>query len=99
MTLPKSIHQVRENRAAIQDVLDREWYPAAKAPSKSDFEIWSAMLLLHLTDVESDEGDVSKYLLELAVDELGLSASPRVRERCKEVARSLYGMRGQFFEH
>ena len=99
MTLPRSIHQVRENRASIQDVLDREWYPASKTPNKADLEIWSAMLLLHLTDPQSTPQDVADYLLDLAISELGLNASIKLRERCREVARSLFGMRGQFYEH
>jgi len=99
VTLPKSIHQVRENRASIQELLDREWYPAAKAPSQADFEIWSAMLLLHLTDADSNINDVSDYLLDLAISELGLNGSMKVRDRCKETARSLFTMRGQFMEH
>jgi hypothetical protein len=99
VTLPRSIHQVRENRASIQDLLDREWYPVAKAPSRADFEIWCAMLLLHLTDAETSERDVADYLLDLAISELGLNASMRVRDRCREAARSLLAMRGQFYEH
>ncbi len=99
LTLPRSIHQVRENRASIQELLDREWYPVTKAPSAADFEIWCAMLLLHLTDAETSERDVADYLLDLAISELGLNASMRVRDRCREAARSLLAMRGQFYEH
>lgn len=99
VTLPRSIHQVRENRASIQDILDREWFPAARTPHKTDLEVWSAMLLLHLTDAETTEKDVAAYLLDLALSELGLSASIRLRERCRDVAKSLFGMRGQFYEH
>lgn len=90
---------MRENRASIQELLDREWYPAAKAPSQADFEIWSAMLLLHLTDAETEEKDITDYLLDLAISELGLNGSMRVRERCREAARSLLAMRGHFYEH
>ena len=99
LTLPRSIHQVRENRASIQDLLDREWYPVAKAPSAADVEIWCAMLLLHLTDAGTSERDVADYLLDLAISELGLHASMKVRDRCREAARSLVAMRGQFYEH
>ncbi len=99
MTLPRSIHQVRENRASIQDVLDREWYPSARTSNKGDLEIWSAMLLLHLTDPQSTEKDVADYLLDVAISELGLSGSMKLRDRCREVSRSLFGMRGQFYEH
>ncbi len=99
VTLPRSIHQVRENKASIQELLDREWYPAEKAPSAADFEIWSTMLLLHLTDAETDERDVTEYLLDLAVSELGLNATMKVRDRCRAAARSLLAMRGHFYEH
>jgi hypothetical protein len=99
VTLPRSIHQVRENRASIREVLDREWYPASKTPNKGDLEVWSAMLLLHLTDPTASADDISDYLLDLAISELGLSGSIKLRERCKDVSRSLFSMRGQFYEH
>lgn len=99
VTLPRSIHQVRENRASIEAILDKEWYPAAKTPNKSDLEVWSAMLLLHLTDAATSEKDIADYLLDLALSELGLGGSMKLRERCRDVARSLVAMRGQFYEH
>lgn len=99
MPLPRSIHQVREHKAEIQEIMSREWFPPVMAANDTDFDIWASMVLLHLTEQDADVNDVATYLYDLATTELAQPHGPDVMQRCQDVARELVGRRGQFFEH
>jgi hypothetical protein len=90
-------HQDHENRARIREILMQKWDPIGVSGLPDDeYDSYIDTIYLMLSDERTNQQRVSNHLLGLAVNAMGLSDKPRLREKCIIAAAALLALRPEF---
>jgi hypothetical protein len=84
-----------ENRARIREILMQKWDPIGISGIGPDGEYDSYIntIYLMLFDKRTNQQRITNHLLGLAVNAMGLSDKPRLREKCILAAAALLALR------
>jgi hypothetical protein len=90
-------HISSENRAHIREVLIQTWDPIGICGIGPDDEYDRYIRIIHsmLPDDRTNRQRIADHLLGLAVTAMGLSNTPRLREKCRVAAAALLALRPQ----
>ena len=95
-------YQARINRARVRDVLMREWDPIGVSgiPEAADeYDSYLGTIYLMLLDARTNHKRVADHLLSIAVNSVGISERPELKQRCRRAAAALMLLRPEFTTH
>jgi hypothetical protein len=89
-------HQAREKQARIRDVLMREWDPLNGFGAADEYDSYLGTIYLLLLNERANRRRFADHLLGLAINSMGLSDEPELREKCSRAAAALMLLRSEF---
>jgi hypothetical protein len=95
-------HQSRERRAAIRNVLLKEWDPiggAGISGAEDEYDSYVGEIYLLLFEERATTEALSAHLLQIAIERMGLRRNAQLSTRCAETARTLVAMRPRLDSH
>ena len=102
MAHSKSKHLSREGRAILRDVLMREWDPIGVkgiSGAEDEYDFYVGKLYALLIEDRASCDRLYGYLLDAAINHMGLSAHPLLIERSRRAAETLIKLRSQLEIH
>jgi hypothetical protein len=90
--------QDRENRALIREVLMQKWDPIgiSRICLDDEYDSYIDTICLMLSNERTNHQRLNDHLLGLAVNAMGLSNTPRLKEKCVLAAAALLALRPEF---
>jgi len=95
-------YQSRENRERVRNVLTTEWDPIGVRGipgSDDEYSSYASRVYVMLVDERATPEAIASYLIEVATNRMGLSASPTLVARSERTARLLFDLRPGFEIH
>lgn len=95
-------YQARESRAIVRDVLVREWDPIGVngiPGAEDEYDSYVGKIYLMLIDERASRDAILKYLLDVAINHMGLSPHEFITQRSTRTADLLLSLRPQFETH
>ncbi len=91
-------YQSRENRARVRQLLLREWDPIGingLGPA-DEYDAYADKAYVMLMDDRATAEQIAAYLLQIALEHMGLTDHGELAQRSKQVAHTLVSFRPDF---
>jgi hypothetical protein len=96
MSNGRNKYQSRENRAAVREILMREWDPIGVKDvprAEGEYDGYVGEVYILLSDKNVSEEDIAAHLINKATTHMALLTSPELIERSHRAAARLVGLR------